>query len=147
MPGQPSLTQMVGRAESAFGALLAQVLTPLGATFHQWVCLSLLASSSGALATDSLTERVSSALKVDRALVLTVLESLTADGFLHGDHGAGEIVLTPRGRERFDELRRAIEAATASMYEGLSDNEIATTRRVLELLIARANLRIGERHT
>jgi DNA-binding MarR family transcriptional regulator len=147
MPGQPSLTQMVGRAESAFGVLLSQVLTPLGGSFHHWVCLSLLAANGGTLDGDDLSKRITGALKVDQTLVTALVKDLAADGLLRGEVGAGDIVLTRQGRERFDELRQAIETATSYLYDGLADDEIATTTRVLEHLTAQADARIRGQRT
>src|SRR5262249_41549468 len=66
IPGHPSLTQVVGRAENAFGALMRQVLASTGGTFHQWVCLSVLASAGGTLTGERLVERVTGALKIHR---------------------------------------------------------------------------------
>jgi DNA-binding MarR family transcriptional regulator len=132
MSGQPPLTQVVGRTENAFGALIHRVLAPTGATFHQWVCLSVLSSAGGALPGGRLVERVTDALKVDRTFVAAVVKQMDADDYLHGDLSAGEITLTERGRGRFGELRRAIEVATSPLYDGLAEEELATTRRVLE---------------
>jgi DNA-binding MarR family transcriptional regulator len=172
MAGHPSLTQVVGRAENAFGALMRRVLATAGGTFHQWVCLSVLASAGGALAGERLAERVTGALKIDRGLVAGAVKELAAEGYVRGDvergdiEGGdiergdiergdiergdiegGEIVLTERGRGRFNDLRAAIEAATAPLYERLPEAEIATTARVLETMTARANAQLAEPRT
>jgi DNA-binding MarR family transcriptional regulator len=137
----PSLTQLVGQAEQAFGALMRQVLAETGGTFHQWVTLSVLAGSGGTLAGTSLYDRVTGALKIDRALVQTAVDELTAGGYVSDGE---EISLTDTGRSRFGLLRGAIQAATAPLYEGMSDDDVVVAGRVLKEMTARANALIAK---
>jgi DNA-binding MarR family transcriptional regulator len=137
--GRPSLTQIVGRAEQAFGALMRQVLSETGGTFHQWVCLSVLAGSGGTAAGSRLYDKVTGALKIDRALAVAAVEELAANGYVSGVGEADEVSLTDAGRRRFDALRSAIDAATSSLYEGVSEEDLAVTSKVLEAVTARAN--------
>jgi DNA-binding MarR family transcriptional regulator len=137
--GRPSLTQTVGRAEQAFGALMRRVLAETGGTFHQWVSLSVLAGSGGTLTGSRLYDRVTGALKVDRALAVTAVGELAAEGYVSGVGEADEVAMTDAGRNRFATMRSAIEAMTLPLYEGVSEDDLAVTIKVLEAVTARAN--------
>jgi hypothetical protein len=91
-----------------------------------------------------LYDRVTGALKIDRALAVAAVEELAADGYVSGVGEADEVSLTDAGRLRFATLRSAIKAATSPLYTGVSDADVIASK-VLEAMTAHANALLAKR--
>ena len=147
MPAYPSLsTQVIGQAESALGAILRPLLARTGITFHQWLVLTLTAASGPVIDRGQLIARITSARKVDDAEAGTAISSLGSAGLLEvlpGD--PPRVSLTRAGRDRYDEIRTALEDVTARVFCDLPAEDLATAGRVLSVVTERANAELGAR--
>ena len=135
----PLSTQVIGQAESALGALLDPLLSRTGTTFHQWLVLTVTASSGGDIDHDQLVARVSGARKVDGAEVEAAIAGLDAAGLAEG---TGRVILTAAGLARFAEIRGALEEITARLFDFPAE-DLAAAGRVLAILTERANAELA----
>jgi hypothetical protein len=136
MPDYPPLsTQVIGQAESALGALLDPLLAGAGITFHQWLVLTVTASSGTSIDRGRLIAQTSDARKVDGATVGAALIELTAAGLVTS---GGPAALTDAGRATYHRIRSALEEIIARLFDFPAE-DLATAGRVLSIVTARAN--------
>ncbi|TDD68469.1 hypothetical protein E1262_15715 [Jiangella aurantiaca] len=127
----------IGVAAKAVHALLAVVLDTKGITLAEWVALRTLGTAPDRVSQPSLRDGLVLALGVDATEATAVLCSLEERGLLAYDTYE-QIGLTAAGRIQYDELQAAVVAVTAELYAGIDASELATTRRVLATVTARA---------
>ena len=147
MPAYPSLsTQVIGQAESALGAIVRPLLARTGITFHQWLVLTLTAASGPAVDRGQLIARITGARKVDDAEVGAAISALGSAGLLEALPGdPPRVGLTSAGRDRYDEIRTALQDITARLFGDLPAGDLATAGRVLSIVTERANAELGAR--
>jgi hypothetical protein len=145
MPTTPTLNgQVIGQAEHATRAVLDRLLARTGTTFHHWVALNLIAVNDEAIDRDQLIARMTGALKIDAAAVLTTIGELTASKLLEALPSEGShIRLTGAGKARHRLIRTAIDELTARLYGDLPADDLATAGRVLTVITARANAELA----
>jgi DNA-binding MarR family transcriptional regulator len=145
VPVTPSpIPGLVGRAESALGALLAPVLAEAGVTFPQWVVINLTATIGRSAGS------ADGAPAVDRGRLIA--EARAARGFTPGDvaaaigdlqaagavaAGAGQVVLTTSGQATYAQVQARLAEITACLFDQ-PEQDLAAARRVLTTLTARA---------
>lgn len=139
MADAPPLTQHLGQAETALRAVLDRLLGEAGATFYQWVTLSMVARAGSPVPQNQLVRRVSDAIKVSEPVVETSLRELTTAGLVGSVGTPASVALTPAGDARFQQLRRRIDTVTARLYGDLPPNDMELARRVLTIVTQRAN--------
>ncbi len=139
MPAYPPLsTQVIGKAESALGALLAPVLAEAGLTFPQWLVL-VIATAKGAgtaVGRDRLIATIADARKVDAAEVSAAIGALQAAAAL--DVGDTQVRLTDAGRARHQQVRARLDEITARVFDFPAD-DLAVAGRILGTITERAN--------
>jgi hypothetical protein len=136
MPDYPPLnTQVIGQAESALGALLEPLLVNAEITFHQWLVLTVTATSGGSVDRGQLIARISGARKVAAAAIEAAIAELAATGLVTA---AGPVTLTDAGRGTYHRIRGAVEELTTGLFDFPSE-DLAAAGRVLSIVTARAN--------
>ncbi|MEV0134665.1 hypothetical protein AB0H83_40165 [Dactylosporangium sp. NPDC050688] len=128
--------RIIGEAERSTRAVLELLLARTSTSFEQWVALNLTGTES--VTRDALVARMASGLRADPATVAAVVDAAVRAGLLTGD-----IALTAEGRRRFEDIRAGIDAITARLYGGLSEEELATAGRVLLLVTDRAKTELA----
>jgi DNA-binding MarR family transcriptional regulator len=142
MPSAPPLTQFIGRTERTLRALMDQVLSGTGGTFHQWVALNFTAVNGAGVDRPQLAARLADALQIDDTAANAIITELAAEGLLQTDSKA-VVVLSGAGRERYALTRAAIDQTTAPLFADISADDEATTRRVLTTVAERAHLQLA----
>lgn len=127
----------IGAAAKAIHSLLGVVLDARGVTLAEWVALRTLGTAPGRVSQPSLRDGLVLALDIDPTEATAVLCSLEQRGLLAYD-GYEQAGLTVDGRAQYDELYAGVVAVTAEVYAGIDAAELATTRRVLATVTARA---------
>jgi hypothetical protein len=129
--------QIVGQAENAHGAIMDLVLAGTGLNRDRWVALSLVTFAGGAVASDTLTARMSGALKIasgtarDAVTELKAARLLTADG--------GEVTITEQGQAMVATVRGTTGPILARAYADVPAEDLATAARVLVAITAGLN--------
>ena len=137
MSATPSMPQLIGQTERALGALLRPVLVRNGATFHQWVALSVTTTNGGSMNRGDLIAYITDALQIDDDTVDATIAELAAAGLLDGPTES-VVALNDAGRERSDALRTAVSANTVPVFADIPDDDLAAARRVLTTVAERA---------
>jgi hypothetical protein len=132
--------QVIGQAERAHQPLMDRILARSGTTFPQWVALGTVAAGGGDVSRDEVRSRLTGAIKISDAAAAEALAGLTTAGLLHVQPDNGSRVgLTAPGRERYREIRAAVDQVTDRLYGSIPPSDLATAGRVLALITARAN--------
>jgi DNA-binding MarR family transcriptional regulator len=132
----PLSTQVIGKAESALGALLAPVLAEAGLTFPQWLVLVLATANGGAAGRGALVAAIADARKLDQAEVTTAIGALAATGDLEADDA--QVMLTGNGRARHQRVRARLDEVTTAIFD-LPADDLAVAGRILGVITERAN--------
>jgi hypothetical protein len=137
VPAYPPLsTQVIGKTESALGALLAPVLAEAGLTFPQWLVLVTATANGGAAARDQLITTIADARKIDPAEVAAAIDALAAAGALTPD--GAQVGLTGPGRASHQRVRVRLDEITAAIFD-FPAGDLAVAGRVLAVITERAN--------
>jgi hypothetical protein len=142
MPVTPSpIPGLVGRAESALGALLAPVLAEAGITFPQWVVINLTATIGRGAAGDPAVDRgqliadAGAARGFDPAGVAAAIGDLQAAGAVTAE--SGRVVLTASGQATCAQVQARLAGITAYLFDQPAE-DLAAAHRVLTTMTARA---------
>lgn len=143
MPAYPPLsTQVIGKAESALGALLTPVLAEAGLTFPQWLVLVLATAKGGTAGRDALVAAIADARKLDPAEVTAAIGALAATGDLEApgapEAAGAQVSLTSRGRARHQRVRARLDEVTTAIFD-FPAGDLAVAGRVLGVITERAN--------
>ena len=132
-PERP-LPTVIGPTENALRALLTKTLTTTKIrTYPAWVVLNATAAADASDVSEGWQLAVSDALKVAPDVIDGVLAQLAADG-LAGVDGS----LTPLGAAELAAARLAVAETTARLIDGVSPEDQAAARGVLDHLRRRA---------
>jgi DNA-binding MarR family transcriptional regulator len=132
-------TQVIGQAESALGALLDPILARAETSFHQWLVLTVTMAAGGEIDRGQLVARISGARKIERTAVASAIDELLGAELIEGDRA---ITVTGRGRARHSQIRSAIDALTARLFDFPAE-DLATAGRVLTVVTTRANAELA----
>jgi DNA-binding MarR family transcriptional regulator len=145
MSNYPPLdTQVIGKAESALGALLESLLASAEITFRQWLVLTVTAASGGSIDRGQLVARIAGARKIDAAAIETAIAELSAAGMLIDQ---GSVAFTDVGRGTYRRIREAVDEVTTRLFD-LSPQDLAAAGRALSIVTERADaLLMGHRAT
>lgn len=133
MTTSPPITRFIGEAERTLQALLQHQLQQVGMTFAQWVAMTVL--SGGPLTVTRFTEAIAAARVVAAGDELRVADELVEEGLIAG---GSEFSMTERGLDVFLPLRGKVGDLTTSLVAEMPGDDLAATRRVLEVLTQRA---------
>ncbi|HZV48788.1 MAG TPA: MarR family transcriptional regulator [Candidatus Dormibacteraeota bacterium] len=142
MTTAPTLTgQDIGQAEKATRAVLDTLLARTATTFHRWVALNLTATGGGRVERGAVVRRMAFALKIEQAAASAAVDELVELGLAAAS--GDQIVLTPAGTARFEEIRDGIAVITERLYGGLPVEDLVTAHRVLAVVTERANAELA----
>jgi hypothetical protein len=121
-------TQIIGQTEKALNAILARLLAGTGLTEPQWVTLTITAG----------------ALKVSEAQAQARITELAAAQLVDAPNGEGSPVkVTDAGQRLYAQIRTAVTTITERLWGDLPAEELATTARVLSVILERANAELA----
>lgn len=148
------LNRSIGETERTLGALLGQVLHPIGLTFPEWTVLSVLNGSGpqsvewvvdqlidGQIAASGDARDVVAGLQA-KGLLAPVAGVLVSSG-LEGDGESVQLTLTEAGESRYQPVRRTVASITTDLYSGLPEDDLETTQRILAEVSRRGKRRLG----
>ncbi|MFE7548595.1 MarR family transcriptional regulator [Streptomyces gardneri] len=143
-PAPSANGRVVALAFFAARAVLENVLTRHGLTYHQSVTLRAVVVAGGSIGLDELVVEVNGSLKTDDSFVRGVVDELTAGKVLEEDPAdPSRLRLTDAGRE-LDAVTSAESAEiSARLYAGIPAEDLATAGRVLTLVTERANAELA----
>lgn len=135
MQTAPPLPALIGATENALRALLARkiLLTSRIKTYPAWVVMNIASNAKSPAQTEDWRLVVANELKIHLDAVHEILDELCAAGLLSED---GE--LTIPGVAEVATVRSAVSATTASLFEGIEEEEQAIARLVLDRIRHRA---------
>lgn len=138
MTTTPTLTgQDIAEAQGALGALLNSVLAASGVSGNEYIAFRVITARGPWPGLDALGDYLGSQPQL--ALGLAGAANLCADLVHKGLVVAGPpVALTEAGRQLFETLGESVRQQTASLYAGLDEADLATTRGVLLTLTERA---------
>ena len=120
------LPTVIGPTENVLRALLAKVLsTTRIRTYPAWVVMNIVDSSVDAA--EGSRHMIADALKAGLDDVDRLLSQLAAAGLVRNDG-----LLTPLGRSELSAGRKAVSSVTMRLIDGISDEDQATARLVLD---------------
>lgn len=126
---------LVARAARQWRRAVDRRLQPFGLTEATWLPLIHLARASEPMRQKDLA----ASLVLDGSSVVRLLDALEASGLIErreeaADRRAKTIAVTGRGRAIIEQVEAASQAVRGATLAGLSDEEIATATRVLEVV-------------
>ena len=127
--------RLIGETEKTLDALLHRYLHGTGLTEPQWVTLRLAALIDGGTQAEGLVGAVSSRAHFSDAAEL--VGELTDRGLI--DDGR----LTRAGRDLIAAVQATIDTETATIWDGLPDDDVAAVTRVLNEVVRRARVLLG----
>ncbi|MEU9083968.1 MarR family transcriptional regulator [Streptomyces sp. NPDC048357] len=140
----PVNARVIALAHHAPRALLENVLTRHGATFHQNVTLRAVAVAGESIGRDELVGDVSGSLKTDASVVRSVIEELTAGKLLQEDPAeATRLRFTAAGRNLYESTTAESAEIAARLYAGIPAEDLEIAGRVLTLVTERANAELA----
>ncbi|MGH3357241.1 MAG: helix-turn-helix domain-containing protein [Nocardioidaceae bacterium] len=122
--------RLIGETEKTLSALLLRFLSGSGLREPDWVTLRLAGMLDGTVDGSGLTDAARDRAQFSDAD--SIVSELTSRGLL--DDGR----LTDAGRELVEPIQAAITEATRPIWEGLPEDDVAATTRVLNEVVARA---------
>jgi hypothetical protein len=139
----PLSGQEIALAANATRPLLDSLLAETATTFHQWVILNFAGSSGGIVARNAVVAWMQSALKVDVATSSAAVDEVVALGLAMTEED--QVILTPDGTERYEQIRAGSAAIVERLYAGLPIGDLLTTRRILTTVTERANSELARK--
>ena len=120
------LPTVIGPTENALRALLARVLsTTRIRTYSAWVVMNIVDSSDDAA--EGSRHMIADALKAGLDDVDRLFSQLATAGLVGNDG-----LLTPLGQSELSAGRKAVSSVTTRLIDGISDEDQATARLVLD---------------
>ena len=133
---QPTTTapfgQDIGVASAAGRRILLALLAKDQLDFPEWLTMTTV-NNEGPRSRDALGARLTGGLQLDDADAIGRLESR---GVLREE--SGSIELTDTGQALYDRLIAAVRTFSVQLLDGVSADDVATTRRVLHTYTERA---------
>ena len=131
----PLSPQVVGRAESALGALLAPLLDEAKLTTPQWFVLATVAARPAIGTRQQLVDAVADSRKVPAAVMTAAVAELTEAGALApGD----PVSLTAAGDSRLAGVQERLTVYAGDLFD-FPAGDLAAAGRVLGIVTDRAN--------
>lgn len=122
------LPTVIGPTENALRALLTKILSPTRIkTYPAWAILNAVSKSDAATSAGNWQLAIADALKIGLNEVDGVLAQLRTAGLINDDRS-----LTALGSTELANGRSLVSAATSRLVDGISKDEQATARRVLD---------------
>jgi hypothetical protein len=130
--------RLIGETEKTLNALLDRHLAASELTEQHWITLTFAIASGGSVNADELVRQVVSAAKFSEHDVRVRLSELVAR-LLLDDSAWPEVAVTDAGAQLHAEISAANGELTARLWGDLLAGDLATTARVLDTVLERAN--------
>jgi DNA-binding MarR family transcriptional regulator len=141
MTAVPPLTgQDINLAARATRLVLIAALDTMDMTFEDWIVINLLGTGQ-ARDVATLSERLASGLGLDGRTFDQLLGNLVAMNVVERTDDA--IALAIEGERRWRQGQAIVAELVATLYAGFSPDDLATARRVLVEVTARAQAQMG----
>lgn len=139
MSATPSFTpRLIGETEKTLNAILDRHLAGSGLTEQHWITLTVAIVSGGSIDRDELVKQVVSGAKFSEQDVRARVSELVGRQLLD-DSISPEVTVTDAGAQLHAQIRAANTELTARLWGDLPADELATTARVLGIVLERAN--------
>jgi DNA-binding MarR family transcriptional regulator len=139
-PPAPALSgQDINVAARATRQVLVTALEPMHTTFEQWTVINLV--GSGQVADEAaLRARLSAGIGLTEPQLDALLQQLEAADLI--TRTGRSLALATAGERQFEAGSAVLADIVGELYGGLDPEELATTRRILVELTARATARL-----
>jgi DNA-binding MarR family transcriptional regulator len=127
----------IGVTYFAISGLRDLLLADVGMTFPDSLLLAALAGRDGSATRGELADVLMSGLKISADAASAHVDELIAHDL--ASETAGTVTATPLGAESHDRFTERVAQNIPKLYGGISDEDLAITRRVLETVTERAN--------
>lgn len=134
MTNAEPLTRYLGKAERTLQALLQIQLRAAGITFAEWAVLTFL--SGGPLTRQQLIDAVGKGHVAGSQGPADLIKSMIDRGF--AEVSGEQLAMTAKGKGIFDPVRGSVMKITTDLEFGISEDDLAATRRTLQTLSERA---------
>ncbi len=133
-PSRPPIGLQLARTSKAVSRAFDDALAEAGGSLPVWLVLISLKTQ-----TPANQRQLAEAVGIQEATLTHHLNAMTAQGLLTRERDPSnrrihQVRLTDRGEERFLQLRRAAVDFDRRLRTGLSDRELQSLERLLELL-------------
>jgi hypothetical protein len=136
----PLSGQDINLAARATRLVLIAGLDTIDLTFEDWIIINLL--GTGQVADEpSLRQRLVSGLGLDDAEIRQLLSDLVATSLV--DRSGDALHLSAEGERRWSQGQAVVADIVATLYAGVDPADLATARRVLVEVTARADARLA----
>jgi DNA-binding MarR family transcriptional regulator len=133
-------TRLIGQTEKALNAILDRELAGTGLTEPQWVTLTLVAMSAGALDTDALTAQLATALKRPDGDAFALLQALADAGLIELSRTTGSpVTVSEAGAQLHARIRSSVADITQRLWGDLPAERLEIAAEVLGAVLERAN--------
>jgi len=141
MTNPPTLSgQDIGQAARATNALLETLLTDAGLPFNTWVALNVLVTT-GPQPRAALVQRLTHGLKIAADVAQAAVDELVSRHY--ASENAPGLQIADAGTALHGRIRAGIDGITERLYGDLPAGDLATTRRILGIVIERANAELA----
>lgn len=130
--------RLIGETEKTLNAILDRHLAGSGLTEAHWITLTLAIVSGGSIDHDELVRQVVTGTKFNDQDVRERVSELLGRHLLD-DSTSPELTVTDAGAQLHAQIRAANTELTERLWGDLPADELATTARVLGIVLERAN--------
>jgi hypothetical protein len=134
--------RLIGETEKTLNAILDRHLAGSGLTEQHWITLSFAIVSGGSIDRDELVRQVVSGAKFSERDVRARVSELVGRQLLD-DSASSEVTVTDAGAGLHAQIRAANTQITDRLWGDLPADELATTARVLGIVLERANAELA----
>lgn len=134
--------RLIGETEKTLNAILDRHLAGSGLTEQHWITLTLAIVSGGSIDRDELVRHVVSGAKFSEQDVRARVSELVGRQLLD-DSTSPEVTVTDVGTQLHAQIRAANAELTERLWGDLPADELATTGRVLGIVLERANAELA----
>jgi DNA-binding MarR family transcriptional regulator len=134
--------RLIGETEKTLNAILDRHLAGSGLTEQHWIALTFAIVSGGSIDRNELVRQVVSGAKFSEQDVRARVSELVGRQLLD-DSASPEVTVTDAGAQLHAQIRAANTELTERLWGDLPADELATTARVLGIVLERANAELA----
>ena len=134
--------RLIGETEKTLNTILDRHLAGSGLTEQHWITLTSAIVSGGSIDRDELVREVVSGAKFSEQDVRARVAELVGRQLLD-DSASPEVTATDAGAQLHAQIRAANTELTERLWGDLPADELATTARVLGIVLERANAELA----
>ena len=134
--------RLIGETEKTLNAILDRHLAGSGLTEQHWITLTFAIVSGGSIDRGELVRQVVRGAKFSEQDVRARVSELVGRQLLD-DSASSEVTVTDAGAQLHAQIRAATTELTERLWGDLPADELATTARVLGIVLERANAELA----